>query len=79
MHLLKESYINDEAKFLVVSFEKPKTWGRPLKYNHPLRQKEKEFSSIVQRILQPKTIADSLINLGGFNVLAHLCGLPMQN
>ena len=73
VRLLKESSINDEAKFVPVSLERPRTRGRPLKHYHPLLQKEKELSSVVQRIL-PKAIADSVIQKG--SRLAHLYGLP---
>ena len=71
--LLKASSISDETKFIPISLERPKTKGRPPKHYHPLLQKEKELSSIVQRIL-PKPIADSLIQKG--SRLAHLYGLP---
>ena len=73
VRLLKESSINDEAKFVPVSLERPRTRGRPLKHYHQLLQKEKELSSVVQRIL-PKAIADSVIQKG--SRLAHLYGLP---
>ena len=55
-----------------MSVERPKTRGRPLKHYHPFLQKDKELSSLVQRIL-PKTIADSVIQKG--SRLAHLYGL----
>ena len=73
VRLLKESSINDETKFTPVGLERPRTRGRPPKHYHPLLQKEKELSSVVQRIL-PKTIADSVIQKG--SRLAHLYGLP---
>jgi len=73
VHLLKEASINDESKFIPVQLERPKTRGRPPKHYHPLLQKEKELTSIVQRIL-PKQIADSGIQKG--SRLAHLYGLP---
>ena len=73
VRLLKESSINDGAKFAPVSLERPRTRGRPLKHYHPLLQKEKELSSVVQRIL-PKPIADSVIQNG--SRLAHLYRLP---
>ena len=72
--LLKESSIGDETKFIPISLERPKTKGRPPKHYHPLLQKEKELSSIVQRRILPKPIADSLIQRG--SKLAHLYGLP---
>ena len=75
LRLLKESSINDEAKFVPVSLERPRTRGRPLKHYHPLLQKEKELSSVVQRIL-PNAIADSVIQKG--SRLAHLYG-PAKN
>ena len=56
-----------------VSLEGPRTRGRPLKHYHPLLQKEKQLSSVVQRIL-PKAIGDSVIQKG--SRLAHLYGLP---
>jgi len=58
---------------LPVSLERPRTPGRPLKHYHPLLQKEKELSSVVQRILR-KANADSVIQKG--SRLAHLYGLP---
>jgi len=73
VHLLKEASINDESKFILVQLERPKARGRPPKYYHPLLQKEKELTSIVQRIL-PKQIANSVIQKG--SRLAHLYGLP---
>ena len=73
VRLLKEPSINDEAKFVPVSLERPRTRGRPLKHYRPLLQKEKELSSVVQRIL-PKAIADSVIQKG--SGLAHLYGPP---
>ena len=73
VRLLKESFINDEAKFAPISLERPRTRGRPLDYYHPLLQTEKELSSVVQRIF-PKTIADSVIQKG--SRLNHLYGLP---
>ena len=73
VRLLKESSINEKAKFAPISLERPRTRGRPRKHYHPLLQKEKELSSVVQRIL-PKTIADSVIQKG--SRLAHLYGLP---
>ena len=73
VRLLKEWYINDETKFAPVGLERPRTWGRSPKHYHPLLQKEKELSSVVQRILA-KTIADSVIQKG--SRLAHLYGLP---
>ena len=59
-----------------VSPERTRTRGRPLKHYHPLLQKEKELSSVVQRIL-PKAIADSVIQKG--SRLAHLYGQPKTN
>jgi len=56
-----------------VSLERTRTRGRPLKHYHSLLQKEKELSSVVQRIL-PKVSADSVIQKG--SRLAHLYGLP---
>ena len=73
VRLLKESSINDETKFTPIGLERPRTRGRPPKHYHPLLQKEKELSSVVQRIL-PKTVADSVIQKG--SRLAHLYGLP---
>ena len=73
VRLLKESSINDETKFAPVGLERPRKRGRPPKHYHPLLQKEKELSSVVQRIL-PKTISDSVIQKG--SRLAHLYGLP---
>ena len=61
VHLLKKASINDETKFVHISFERPNTKGRPPKHYHLLLQKEKELVTIdfVRRIL-PKPIADSL-------------------
>ena len=73
VRLLKESSINDVTKFVPVGVERPKTRGRPPKHYHSLLQKEKELSSVLQRVL-PKTIADSVIRKG--SRLAHLYGLP---
>ena len=73
VHLLKEASINYESKFIPVQLKRPKTRGRPPRHYHPLLQKEKELTSIVQRIL-PKQIADSVIQKG--SRLAHLYGLP---
>lgn len=72
VRLLKQSSINDVTKFVPVSLERPRTRGRPPKHYHPLPQKEKELSSVVQRIL-PKIIVDSVIQKG--SRLAHLYGL----
>ena len=71
--LLKESSISHETKFIPISLERPKAKGRPPKHYHPLLKKEKEFSSIVKKIL-PQPIADSRIQKG--SRLAHLYCLP---
>ena len=71
--LLSEASINDTSKFRPVSLERPKTKGRPPTYHHPLLEMEKEFDSLLRRIL-PKPIADSLCPKG--SRLAHLYGLP---
>ena len=63
VHLLKKASINDETKFVHISFERPSTKGRPPKHYHLLLQKEKELVTIVRRIL-PKPIADSLVQKG---------------
>ncbi|KAL9986971.1 hypothetical protein ACROYT_G001201 [Oculina patagonica] len=76
VRLLKESSINDETKFTPVGLERPRTRGRPPKHFHPLLQKEKELSSVVQRIL-PKAIADSVIQKG--SRLAHLYDETIEN
>ena len=69
VRLLRESSINNETKFRPACAERPKMRGRPPKHFHPLLQKEKELTAIVQRIL-PKAVADTVIQNG--SRLAHL-------
>lgn len=73
LRLLCDTSIRDSTKFIEYSNERPKTCGRPPKYNHPLLQKENEVYTKVHNIL-PKSIADSLCPKG--SRLAHLYGLP---
>ena len=73
VRLLSEASINDTAKFVTVSSERPKTRGRPLKQYHPLLMKEKHLESVARKIL-PRQIADSVFPKG--SRLAHLYGLP---
>ena len=71
--LLSEASINDETKFQPVSFERPRTKGRPPKHYHSLLEKEKHLDSVVRRIL-PKHISDTVCMKR--SRYAHLYGLP---
>ena len=71
--VLRSASINDISKFRPVDTEGPKTRGGPVKYYHPLLQREKQISAVISKVL-PKPIAHS-IRLKGSR-LAHLYGLP---
>ena len=73
LRLLSEASINDTSKFRSVDTQRPKTRGRPVKYYHPLLQREKQISAVISKVL-PKPIADSIRPKG--SRLAHLYGLP---
>ena len=53
LHLLSEASINDTSKFRPVDTQRPKTRGRPVKYYHPLLQREKQSTSQAHCRLHP--------------------------
>ncbi|XP_068671090.1 uncharacterized protein [Montipora foliosa] len=71
--LLSEASINDTSKLRAVDTERPKARGRPVKYYHPLLQRENQISAVISKVL-PKPIADSIRPKS--SRLAHLYGLP---
>ena len=59
LRLLSEASINDTRKFRHVNTERPKKRGRPVKYYHPLLQRQKQISAVIFKVL-PKPIADCI-------------------
>ncbi|XP_068739190.1 uncharacterized protein [Montipora capricornis] len=71
--LLREASVDNTSKFVRINEERPKTRGRPPTHYHPLLQKEKELTKILNDTL-PDSVATSLCPRG--TRLAHLYGLP---
>ena len=71
--LLREASVDNTSKFVRINEERPKTRGRPPTHYHPLLQKEKELTKILNDTL-PDSVATSLRPRG--TRLAHLYGLP---
>jgi len=72
LHTLFEASINDTSKFRPVDTRRPKTRGRAVKYYRPLLQWEKQFSTVISKVL-PRPITDSIRSKG--SRLADLYGL----
>ena len=71
--LLSEASVDNTSKFVRINEERAKTRGRPPTHYHPLLQKEKELTKILNDTL-PDSVATSLRPRG--TRLAHLYGLP---
>lgn len=71
--LLREASVDNASKFVSTNEERPKTRCRPATHYHPLLQKEKELTKILNDTL-PDSVATSLRPRG--TRLAHLYGLP---
>lgn len=71
--LLSEASVDDTSKFVRINAERPKTRCRPPKNFHPLLQKEKDLTKLLNDVL-PESISSKLHPKG--SRLAHLYGLP---
>lgn len=70
---ISEASVDDTSKFVCFNAERPKTCSRPPKNFHPLLQKEKDLTKLLNDVL-PESISSKLHPKG--STLAHLYGLP---